>query len=282
MNNIKSFREKSNLLNLQRSRITAYMTFILSLLVMYASLKGVMDKSIYQEVLDQGTITQFLLVGSRGQDIIFIPLALLLAFFSVLFLKRPGYKRFIVILGLTGNFFYGYGLYSMQGQYTSIYLIYLAAFSLSIYCLVFGLLSFTSDIAEKAVLPRGLSMAISLFMYSIVLMLSIVWLIRIKPDIVRHIPQDTYGVFVLDLGIVFPAIAITATKLIRSKPYGTILAGVALIKILTVCLSWGFGEWYGRLYGSIQGGYDMLVIPSVLTLISVVFVALYIKKLQII
>ncbi len=282
MKNHESLCEISHLLNLQRSRITAVMTLILSLLALYACLMGVLDKSIYQDVLEKGTITQFLLVASTGQDIIFIPLALLLALFSIMFLVRPGYKSFIIILGLTGNFFYGYGLYTMQGLYTSIYLVYLAIFSLSIYSLVLGLLSFTSEIAEKTLLPRGLRIFISIFLFSIVFMLGLVWILRISPDIVSHIPPDTYGVFVLDLGIVFPAIAITATKLIRNRPYGNILAGVALIKALTVCLSWGFGEWYGRLYGGIQGSYDMLIIPSVLTLISLVLVGLYINKLKII
>jgi uncharacterized membrane protein len=45
-------------------------------------------------------------------------------------------------------------------------------------------------------------------------------------------------------------------------------------------LSWGFGEWYGRFYGSIQGGYDMLVIPTVLTIINLVFFVLYVLKLK--
>jgi len=269
-----------NVLNITRSRITAIMTLILSVLALFASLGGIFIESIYNDVLSAGTITKFLLIGSMAQDIISIPLALLLALLSVLFLKHPGYKAFITIIGLTGYFFYGYGLYVMQGQYTSIYLIYLVIFSLSVYSMVFGLLSFTPELIIKSSIPKALRISISIFLYIIVLMLGLVWLLRITPDISRHIPQDTYGVFILDLGIVFPAITITATKFIRSKPFGNILAGVVLMKAFTVCLSWGFGELYGRLCGSIQGGYDMLVIPTVLTTISLVFFVLYIIKLK--
>ncbi|TGE30955.1 hypothetical protein [Desulfosporosinus sp. Sb-LF] len=273
--------EIKELLNINRSRMTACMTLVLSFLVLYASLAGILDKSIYEDVLSTGTITKFLLAGSVSQDIIFIPLALLLTFLSLLYLKRNGIKTFITILGLTGNFFYGYGLYSMQGQYTTIYLIYLAIFSLSIYSIIFGLLSFTPGLVVIASFPRTLRICTSIFLYCIVIMLGLVWLIRIIPDIARHIPQDTYGVYVLDLGIVFPAIAITATMLIRSKPFGNILAGVVLMKVFTVCLSWGFGEWYGRFSGIIQGSYDMLLIPTILTVISLVFLILYLAKLQI-
>lgn len=276
----ESLGEAVNGLNINKSRITAIMTLILSVLAMFASLAGIFIESIYKDVLSAGTITKLLLVGSVAQDIISILLALLLALLSVLFLKRPGYKTFITIIGLTGYFFYGYGLYVIQGQYTSIYLIYLAIFSLSIYSIVFGLLSFTPELIIKTSIPKVLRMSISIFLYSIVLMLGLVWLLRITPDISRHVPQDTYGVFILDLGIVFPAITIAATKFIRSKPFGNILAGVALIKVFTVCLSWGFAELYVRLYGSIQGGYDMLAIPTVLTTISLIFFVLYINKLK--
>ncbi len=274
----ESFCERG--INLQRSRITASMTLILSILVIFACLAGILEKNIYEDVLSAGTITEVLVVGSIAQDIMFVPLGLLLATLSIMFLRRPSYKKFVTILGLTGNFLYGYGLYAMQGQYTSIYLIYLAIFSLAIYSIVLGLLSFTAEFAVRTSLPRTLRISIVIFLSIIVLMLGLVWTLRITPDIARHIPQDTYGVFVLDLGIVFPAIAITAMMLIRSKPFGNILAGVVLMKIFTVCLSWGFGEWYSRYSGSIQGSYDMLVIPTVLTIISLVFYVQYLYRFR--
>ncbi len=271
---------KGMVFNLRRSKITAVMTLFLSVLTLFVSLMSILDESIYKDVLSAGTITKALLVSSKAQDMVFIPLALLLALLSVVFLKRPGYKTFITMLGLTGSFFYGYGLYAIKGQYTTLYLIYLAIFSLSIYSMVFGLLCFTPEFAVKTSLPKALRVGISIFLYSIVCMLGLAWILGILPNIARHIPADTYAAYVLDLGIVFPAIAIIATKLIRNKPYGNILSGVALGKAITVCLIWGFAEWYGRFCGSIQGGYDMLFIPSVLTIISLVFFLLYISKLK--
>jgi hypothetical protein len=272
-------KSKSGII-LGRGKTTAAMGLLMSMLILFACLMGIFKESIYNDLLSAGTITKILLAGSRAQDIIFIPLALVLAFSCVLFLKSPSYKLLITIIGLCGNFFYGYALYAMQGQYTEIYLVYLAIFSLSIYSIVLGLLSFSAESTAKTSLSKGLRRSICIFLYSIVSILGLIWIIRILPDIARHIPQDTYGVFVLDLGIVFPAIAIAATLLIRKKPYGNILAGVALMKVFTVCLSWGFGEWYGRIYGIIQGSYDMLIIPSVLTILGFIFFTLYILRLK--
>lgn len=267
-------------INTARGKLTATMALILSMLVIFSCLQGIFNESIYNDVLSTGSMTKFLLIGSRAQDIIFIPLALILALISIFFLMRPNYKLLISIIGLCGNFFYGYGLYSMQAQYTKIYLVYLVIFSLSIYSIVLGLLSFPAGFAAGTSLPKGLRWSISIFLYSIACMLGLVWVIRISADIARHIPQDTYGVFVLDLAIVFPAIAITATQLIRRKPFGNILAGVALMKAFTVCLSWGFGEWYGRICGVIQGSSDLLVLSTALTISGFIFFVLYILKLR--
>lgn len=57
----------------------------MSVLIVFACLKGILDNRIYNDVLEAGTITKFLLVGSRAQDILFFPQALLLAFLCCIF-----------------------------------------------------------------------------------------------------------------------------------------------------------------------------------------------------
>jgi hypothetical protein len=77
---------------------------------------------------------------------------------------------------------------------------------------------------------------------------------RYYPILPRTWKQDTYGVFVLDLGIVFPALALTAKLvLIRKMKFGINLAGIMLMKVFAISLSWGFSEWYGRITKVIEG-----------------------------
>lgn len=261
-------------------RATALMALLVSLLSLFASLSGVFNKALYDDLVLTGTMSPALVVGSRGQDIVFIPLALLLAALSILFLFNHNHKIFITILGLTGNFLYGYALYAIQGQYTAFYLLYLLILGLSIYSMIYGFLSFDSEYVRTTFLPKSTRTAISVFLLFIVGMLGPIWIARIIPDIMKHIPQETYGVFVLDLGIVFPAIAITAVMLLRKKPFGNILAGIILFKAFTICLSWGFAELYSRMNGMISGSYEMVAIPGILTLISLFFFVLYINKLK--
>lgn len=267
------------MLNTQRSRITAIMTLILSILAVSASTMGVIDKSLYNDLLITGTISKTLLIGSIAQDIISIPLGLILAILSIVFLKNRGYKTFIAVLGLAWYFFYAYGLYVIQGEYTSIYLVYMAIFALSIYSMIWGLLSFSHELVAEIRLPGALRISIVVFLSIILFILVPGWLLRIVPDIAKHIPGDTYGVFLLDLCVVFPALGQIIAMLFKKKPFGNILAGVALIKTLSLCLSWSFSEWFSPIYGGFEIHYDMAIISSTLTVISFILVIPYMFKL---
>ena len=267
-------------MNIQRGRQTAAMTLMVSLLALFAALSGLFNKNIYTDVYKAGTISEFLVSGSLAQDIIAVPLGLLLAGLSLAFLKSTSIMAFISILGLNGFFFYGYGLYSIQGQYTSIYLVYLAVFGLSLYSLIWGLTSFGQDEAKNYRLPGALRKTISIFLLAIVLVLVPMWLSLVSLDIARHIPGDTYGVFVLDLCVVFPALTIIAAMLWQNKPNGNILAGVALYKVLTVCLSVAFGEWFNPFYRGAQLNYTGFAIFAGLTVGSLVLIVLYLINLD--
>lgn len=262
------------------ARNTTILILLISILSLYSALRAVSSEKLYQVVYEAGTITEFLIAGSLAQDILIIPAALILLLLSVYFLKSQNFKVFITMLGITGYLFYGYALYVIQGQYTSIYLVYLAIFGLSIYSLIYGLLSFHHDRVQQTKLPRGSQLIIALFLLSILIILVPIWLIQIGGDIAQFAPGDTYAVYILDLTIEFPAFVIIAFMLFRSKPFGNILAGVALFKVLTVCLSVAFGEWYIAFYRGFDPNYGLLGIFGVLSLISMILLANYLVKLK--
>jgi len=269
------------MLDIKRVRVVSVMTAFLSLLAFYASLRGVFYPQLYTDLLATGAITEFLVAGSIAQDIISLPASAMLLLLSMYLLARPSVKPFIIALGLAGYFLYGYGLYAFQGGYTSLYLLYLAIFGLSLYSLITGLLAFRSETLAGINMPLRLRTAIAAFLLSILAILVPLWLIRISGPIAQHIPPDTYGVFVLDLGVVFPAFAIIAYLLLRGRPWGDLLAGVALIKILTLCFSVAFGEWFGPLYRHAAPDYTIMLIFAGLTLISLALSWAYLRQLQV-
>jgi len=268
-------------MNIARSRISAIMTLVLAVLALYASLAGVLDKSLYKEAVDVGTISQVLLVGSVAQDLVTIPIAVVLVFVSIIFLRKPGHKLLISMMGLAWYFFYAYGLYVIQGQYTSIYIVYLSIFSLSIYSMIWGIISFKHGGSSMAELPKAVRLSVSVFLLMILFILGPAWIARMSQDIARHIPGETYGVFILDLGIVFPALGQIAYMLLKKKPLGYILTGIALLKSFTLCLSWAFAQWYGAIQGIIAFDIAMIAISTGLTLVSFILFIPYMIKLKI-
>lgn len=266
------------MIDARASRPVALMALLLSLLAVVASLVGLLDGSLYGDLQAAGTIPKLLVLGSIAQDLVSLPLGMGLAVASVLHLRRPEPKRFIVLLGLVGYFFYGYGLYAIQAQYTSLYLLYLAIFGLAIYSMVFGLLSFQPELVRQSRLPHWVRLAIGGFLLLILIVLVPVWLIRSAPDIAAHVPGDVYGVFVLDLCIVFPALAITAYYLLRRVAFGNVLAGVALVKVFTLCLSVALGEVLKPFHGYAADP-GMIGIFSGLTLIGGLLGGCYLLRL---
>lgn len=253
------------------------------LLSLFASVMSLVDPRIYREVVQTGTISKFLSFGSSVQDLITVPAALILVVLTLKLLrqlkqiKQPQnsqqslgknhIKTLMAVTGLGFYLFYGYGLYVIQGQYTSLYLVYLAIFSLTLYGVIAGIVALVQN--EKVViqLPHSQRRVITGFLMFILIVLIPVWILRMQHDLYSRMPGEVYGVFVLDLGVVFPAIAYVIWQLIRKTNFGVMLAGVALIKALTLCLSVALGEILKPLYGFGQD-VSMVIIFTLLTVVS--------------
>lgn len=267
-------------MNRIRSRVAGIMALILSALALFAALEGILNKNLYPDMISAGTATESLILGAIAQDIISAPLAVILAVLSIMFLLRPSVKHLIAIIGLVWYFFYAFGLYVIQGNYTSVYMIYLAIFALSIYSMIWGLLSFDSDTGENCRIPRRLGILIGGFLIFILFVLVPAWVARMAPDIAAHIPGPTYAVFILDLCVVFPALGQISYMLFRNKPYGVILAGIALMKTATLCLSWSFSHWFSPIYGGLEFEYGLTFISTLLTIIGLALLIPYFLKLK--
>ena len=258
--------------------IVAILMLLISALALFAAAMGIFDEAVYNELLITGAITKSLVYGSIVQDIISIPASVMLIIVSIAFVRKHERKMLIIMLGLTAYFFYGYGLYSIQGQYTSVYLIYLAILALSIYSLIFGTIGLLGN-TNHVYLPKSIRYSIGIFIAIILLVLIPAWIGRMTPDIISRVPGEIYGVFILDLSIVFPALAIIAFKVMRGDNKGYLLAGVALVKVFTLCLSVALGEWLKPIYGFTQD-LTMILIFSILTTISAILGISYFARIN--
>ena len=259
----------------EKMQQVAYMGIAISVMSFFSAAAGIFNENIYNEVYLSGTITKRLVVGSVAQDCITLPLSVILLILSIRILKAPSENLMIALMGMAGYFFYGYGLYVIQGQYTSLYMIYMIIFALSIYTLIFGLTGFNNKWYGEKCFPKAFRTSVAAFILLIIIVLGPLWVFMMLSDMATRFPGETYGVFILDLCIVFPALAVSMARFYKNSAYGTLLAGVALLKALTVCGSVAFAEWYVS-YSNFRA-FDgfMFGFFSFLTVVSLLLLAKY-------
>ena len=262
-------------------KVSAVMAILLSLIAIICTYQGIWDSTTYGDLLALNRISTNLYDGSVAQDMIMLPVSLILLGLSGYFLLKPRTKVLIAMIGLVWCEFYAFGLYVIQGQYTDIYYLYLAIFPLAVYGMIFGLLTFRGVQEESVILPKWLGRWAGGFLILILGMMIPLWILRLIPNILANQPGETYGVFVMDLGVVFPALGITAVLLFRNKAWGKILAGVALIKTCSLCLTWGFAEIYGPLLHHLPLSMEMVGTAAFFTISSGILLVPYFRHLKI-
>lgn len=273
--NVQNEMNKPNKL----SRITVVLAMSIAVIAIFCTSMGIFDHQIYGELLKMGTLSENLYYGSIAQDIIILPVSILLFALCVGFLLKPLAKTLIVIIGIVWCEFYAFGLYTIQAQYTDLYPLYLAIFGASVYTMITGIVSFSDYKEEQVKLGKKARFSIIGFLLTIPLLMIPVWSLRIAPSIAANTAPEVYGVFILDLGIVFPAIIIIIRMLIMNNKLGKILAGVALIKVFMLCLSWGFAEAYVPMMRGTRIAVEMLGTASFFTVISGILLIPYLSSL---
>lgn len=257
---------------------TSILLMLTSLLALFASLTGILSSGTYRELIPAKAITEYLILGSVVQDIITVPVAIALFILSFVYIRGGDRRVLTAMAGLVSYIFYGYALFSIQGQYTSLYLIYLVIFGSS----AFGLMFIVPKLIRmscRTEVSGGLRKGIAGFLLLILAVLAPVWILRMQPDIANRAPGELYGVFVLDLALVFPAFGIIAFNLIRNNAAIDLLTGAALVKVFTLCLSVGLGEFIKPSFGFPQ---DMAMtgIFITLTAVSAILSVLIFRKLK--
>jgi hypothetical protein len=256
-----------------KGRLAAILMIIMSALALGAALSGLISPRFYE-----GVLSAALLPGAFAQDVISVPAAVVLALMSLQFLKRQRFKSFIIMLGLCAYFFYAYGLFTISGHYNQLYPFYLLIFALAIYRLILGLSGFFPAAVAQTQLPAWLRRSLAAFFILVVVVFVPRWLAILLPAAAAKARPDAYAVSVLDLTVVMPALIITAYMLWRSIPFGNILAGVALLKSMTLIFSIALGTAVAPLYG-LPLNYPMLGIYCLAVLFSLFLGTFYMLNL---
>lgn len=195
-----------------------------------ASVGGLFSVSVYEaETVNWAA-------QGRGQDavnLVVYPLLLVLAWCAA----RGSLPAFVGWLGVMAYSAYSYLLYAGWVHFGVLFPVYVAVFGLSTYALVRGLAMIDPARLRAAFAPSVPRRGVGTVLAGLGGLFAVLWLSEIVPSLLDgSTPQALVDaglasnpVWVLDLGIVLPAMVLGGVMLRRNRPLGYLLAGPLLV-----------------------------------------------------
>lgn len=180
-----------------------------------------------------------------GQDMVTLVVIVPLLAIGLWFAVRGSLRGYLLWLGTLGYLAYSYLVYAVITEFNPFFLGYVALFGLATYTLVAGLLQ-TDPEAVKGRLEADLPVRLVVgFFVAMGALVALLWLseavpatiTNTKPESVAEFGLPANVVHVLDLGVVLPAVFITAWWLRQGRAWGYVLSGVLFVKVITISLA---------------------------------------------
>jgi len=254
-------------------------SLIISILSTYCAIRGFADENLYGSTISTGVFKMAYMAGTISQDIITIISSAIMILLIVLYRKCKDIRIFISIIGLLSFYLYAYGTYVISVLYTSIYIVYMIIFTLSIFGVIMGVSGFAGKDVKRLCLPKWIRIASGAFLSLIVCIFVPMWTISMIPYTQSHTVPDFFAIFVLDLCIVMPFFIAVIYMLVRNYRLVCILLGIALLKTTTLIMSVAIGEISVSAYG-LEPDIAMIAIYGVITIFSLLLFVLYLLKIR--
>jgi hypothetical protein len=212
-------------------RVAYLLSAIVAVVLAIVSAGGVFIEGLYN---DNALISQ----AYRGQDMVTLLVAVPLLVVGLLLERRGSARGRIVWLAMLAYTLYGYLFYMLGAAFNPFFLLYVAAFALSLYALVLSVPRI--DVAE---LTAGFSDGAARWVAIVYMLVSgvglgVLWTgMSVGYLFTGDVPapivasgHPTGVVFALDLSLIVPAMIMGAVLLLRRRPWGWLLAGVMSVK----------------------------------------------------
>ncbi len=171
----------------------------------------------------------------RGTDIVTLIIGLPLLLVTTLLNRRGSLRGGFLLAGALSYFLYISASMALGAAYNSLFLLYVAYFSASLFAFI---LAFTSIDLQR--LPEHISLrlprrGIGWFLIAFALVLIMVWLSDVLVSISQgRVPEllgsyTTMVTYVLDLGIIAPVLILSGVWVLRRVSLGYLTAAVMLI-----------------------------------------------------
>ncbi|MDQ0194264.1 hypothetical protein [Paenibacillus wynnii] len=180
---------------------------------------------------------------ARAQDGVTLFLGIPLLILSLIMTVKGLIKGRLMLTGTLGFFLYTYASYSFLAMYNSMFLVYVALFSTSLFAFILSITSFDKSTLHNYFNDKLPAKSIGAFLWFIGFVIAMMWLGKIvnpliegsTPDILQH--YTTLTIQAMDLAIIVPLAVITGYMVIRRQAFGYLLASVVIIKGVSLLTS---------------------------------------------
>lgn len=175
-------------------------------------------------------------IQAKAQDWVTLILGIPFLIVSLILARRNSYRGILMLTGALGYFLYTYASYSFLMTYNSVFIIYVALFSLSLFGFIFAFGELDISNIDNRIRDRFPRRSLGVFFLFFAVMLFFMWMGRILPSLFTG--EAPYGlesyttlvIQALDLGIILPMAVYAAVALLTRKPVGYALSAVVVIK----------------------------------------------------
>jgi hypothetical protein len=201
------------------------------ILATIASAGGLLLNGLYRDNL-------FVTSAWKGNDVITLFVAIPLLVTAMIYAKRGSQRAILLWMGVLDYMLYNYAFYLFGAAFNWFFLIYTALLGLSIFALIFGLVTLDLNGIMQAVRDKMPIKWIAAYMLFVATGLTVIYVLQSLgfiftgevPAIVTRTGHPTSIVFALDLTLLVPFLVLGAFWLLRRMAWGFVLAGICTVK----------------------------------------------------
>jgi len=191
------------------------------------------------EIYGQGLYqydTPIVALGFKMADAVTLGLAIPLLVLALMLYRRGALRGGILLAGVLAYLLYNYSSLAFGAAFNNLFLVYVAVMALSLFAFVIALGAFDPVALVTHCLPTLPQRAIGLYLIASGVILLLLWLVlSIIPALLQgKAPPEVWSyttvvTFVLDMGIIAPALIVAGALLLRRAPFGYLLSAVLLV-----------------------------------------------------
>jgi hypothetical protein len=198
------------------------------------------------EIYGQGLYrydTTLTAIGLKAGDAVTLMLGIPALLCSLWLYRRGSVRGGLLLSGTLAYFLYYYGSLAISGAYNHLFLVYLVLLSASLFGSILLLTSFDLALLPSHFSPRLPRRGIGIYLIVSGVLLILIWLVlsilpalwsgKVPPEVGSYTTTVTY---VIDMGIVAPALIVAGVLLLRTNPIGLAYLLASTLLVFTVIL----------------------------------------------